>query len=109
MFDQSHNLKNKIEATIQSAVMVQETYAKALSVDYAALQQAQQGCDVLSAEEILLDAYKSDVRADLSAWRECKGIAANPLQAFRASGYTEQMAAEREARHGPATAGGGYQ
>ena len=108
MFDQSHNLKNKIEATIQSAVFCQETYAKALMVDRAALYEAQENNDVLVAEEILKDAYNTDVRPLLRELREEMGIDPDPVQAFRRSGYTEAKAEERVKLHGVAT-GGGYQ
>jgi L-rhamnose isomerase/sugar isomerase len=109
MFDQSHNLKGKIEATIQSALAVQEAYAKALLVDRAALAAAQAACDVIGSEEVLKDAWHTDVRPLLRDWRELKGIDPEPLKAFRRSGYSERAAEEREARHGPALAGGGYQ
>src|ERR1019366_8061336 len=41
MIDQSHNEKDKIEETIQTAVMAQELYAKASLVDHDALRRAQ--------------------------------------------------------------------
>ena len=106
MFDQSHNLKNKIEATIQSAVMCQETLAKALHVDLDALAKAQAAADVVGAEEVLKDAYYTDVRPLLRELREDQGLDPDPLAAFRRSGYTERVAAERTALHGEAVAGG---
>lgn len=109
MFDQSHNLKDKIEATIQSTMFVQETYAKALLVDRPALRAAQDANDVMQAEEVLRDAFHTDVRPVLAEWRETKGLAAHPLQAYRASGYSAQVAEERTARHGGLVAAGGYQ
>ena len=36
MVDQSHNLKGKIEAMIQTVTMAQELFAKAALVDYSA-------------------------------------------------------------------------
>ncbi len=108
MFDQSHNLKDKIEATIQSTIFVQEMLAKALLVNREALQAARANNDIMLAEECLRDAYGTDVRALLAEWRENKGLASNPLLAFRESGYTAQVAEERTAKHG-AVAGGGYQ
>lgn len=109
MFDQSHNLKGKIEAMIQSAITVQETLAKALLVDLDALANAQQAGDVVAAEECLKDAWHTDVRPALAAMRADQGLDPEPLAAFRRSGYTDRVASEREALHGAAVPGGGYQ
>jgi L-rhamnose isomerase/sugar isomerase len=109
MFDQSHNLKNKIEATIQSAVFVQETYLKALLVDQTALRHAQAAQDIVAAEEVLQDAWRTDVRPALRTWRQDRGLPADPLKAFRDSGYTARVAADRTATHGIPTTAGGYQ
>lgn len=98
MFDQCHAYKNTIEATIQSAMAVQEAYAKALLVDRAALQRARQACDVTGAEEVLKDAFHSDVRPLLRELRVSQGRDPEPLQAFRASGYTERAVAQRSRR-----------
>jgi len=109
MFDQCHNLKHKIEATIQSAVTVQETYAKALLVDYDALGAAQRDGDLLMAEEILKDAYHSDVRELLRDWRTDNGLDPDPIAAFRRSGYAERSAEKRSKKHGMAATGAGFQ
>jgi L-rhamnose isomerase/sugar isomerase len=42
-----------------------------------------------------MDAFYTDVRADLAAWRETQGLPANPMQAYLASGYQDQIEAER--------------
>ncbi len=108
MFDQCHAYKNPIEATIQSAMAVQEAYAKSLLVDRAALTAARNACDVVKAEEILKDANNTDVRPLLHEVRSEMGLAVEPLQAFRASGYAEKVTAERKAKYGAkAMAGGG--
>ena len=60
----------------------------------------------MSAEECLKDAYATDVRADLGAWREARGLPADPLAAHRASGYIERAAADRITRK--AAASGSY-
>ena len=64
-------------------------------VDRAALAKARAEGDVTGAEEILKDAYATDVRPMLAAWRTAKGLAAEPLKAYRASGLKEKDAAER--------------
>ncbi len=60
--DQAHNVEAKVEAMVLSVVNVQEAYAKALLVDRPPLAAAQQSGDVLGAHELLLDAYRTDVR-----------------------------------------------
>lgn len=108
MFDQCHQYKNTIEATIQSTVICQEAYAKALHVDRAALAKARAACDVTGAEEILRDAYNVDVRPVLAEVRQDMGLDPEPLKAFRRSGYAEQAIAKRSAKHAAKGAGGGF-
>lgn len=97
MIDQSHNLKPKLEAMIQSVTTAQELYAKACLVDRTALQAAQEKRNIVDAEECLRGAYNTDVRGMLSEWRTRNGLNANPLEALRASGYVEKIASERQA------------
>ena len=105
MIDQSHNLKPKIEAMIQSVVTAQELYLKACLVDREKLADFQKARDIVGAEECLRGAFWSDVSPILSAWREEKGLPADPLQAHRESLYTDEKARERSAKR-PATDGG---
>ena len=95
MLDQCHYLESKIQAQIRSVLNVQETLAKALLVDRDALADAQQRNDVMEANGILMDAFWTDVRPALAAFREERGLPADPFAAFRASGYEEKVAAER--------------
>jgi L-rhamnose isomerase/sugar isomerase len=98
MVDQSHNLKPKIEAMIQTVMAAQEHFAKALLVDHQALAQAQRRDDVVLAERIVQDAYLTDVRPLLAEYRQARQLPADPLQAFRESGYAERVARERGPR-----------
>ena len=93
--DQSHNIEAKVEAMTLSVVNLQEAYAKALLVDRAGLAQAQREGDVLGAHEVLLDAYRTDVRPLCAKVRAGRGAAEDPVQALRESGYAERMIAER--------------
>jgi L-rhamnose isomerase / sugar isomerase len=102
--DQAHNVEAKVEAMVLSVVNLQEAYAKALLVDRDALAAAQAEGDVLGAHEVLLDAYKTDVRELCAAAREANGASADPVAALRASGYVARVADARGAA--PATAGG---
>lgn len=104
MIDQSHNIEPKLEAMLLSVLNCQEAYAKALQIDFAALSERQQQKDVLGAHEVLMDAFKTDVRPLLREFRETSGIDPEPLQALKRGGYAEKNAAER----GTATGGGGY-
>ena len=99
MVDQSHNLKNKIEEMIQTALTAQELYAKAALVDHAGLAKSQAAVDLVDSEEFLKDAFATDVRPAVREWRIAKGLPVSPLQAFRESGYLERATAERGARN----------
>ena len=98
MIDQSHNLKGKIEAMIQTVVHAQELYAKAALVDYEALVSAQAGCRLVEAESVLRDAFATDVRPIVQDWRRAHRLPVDPLDAFRQSGYLERITAERGGR-----------
>jgi L-rhamnose isomerase/sugar isomerase len=105
MVDQSHNLKGKIEAMVQTVMTAQELYVKAALVDRERLAELQQACDLVAAEELYRGAFWTDVRPMVAAWREAHGLPANPLTALRESGYVERIAQERGKR---ATAVGSY-
>ena len=95
MIDQSHNLKGKIEATVQTVVTAQELYLKAALVDRVKLAELQQDCDLVAAEELYRGAFWCDVRPLTRAWREARGMAVDPLEALRSGGYVERVARER--------------
>lgn len=95
MLDQCHNLEEKIPGEIRSATNVQEATAKALLVDREALRAAQRSGDVLGANDVLMDAFSTDVRPLLRELRDSQGLPADPMAAFLASGYLERIRAER--------------
>jgi L-rhamnose isomerase/sugar isomerase len=95
MLDQCHNIEPKIPGQIRSVMNVQEATAKALLVDRHALREAQGAGDVLGANAVLMDAYNTDVRPMLAGIREEMGLDPDPLEAYRRSGYAEQIASER--------------
>ena len=98
MIDQSHNLKGKIEAMIQTVLTAQELYLKALLIDRNKLAELQQSCELVAAEELYRGAFWYDVRPLTRAWREARGLPADPLEALRSSGYVERVARERANR-----------
>ncbi|MDX6217468.1 MAG: L-rhamnose isomerase / sugar isomerase [Frankiales bacterium] len=95
MLDQCHNIEPKIPGQIRSIMNVQEAVAKALLVDREELHLAQQEGDVLAAHGALMDAYNTDVRPLLAQLRQEQGLDPDPMAAYQASGYAEQIAAGR--------------
>jgi L-rhamnose isomerase / sugar isomerase len=94
--DQSHNVEPKVEAMVLSVVNLQEAYAKALLVDREALRAAQLAGDVLGAHEVLLDAYRTDVRPLCARARARLGAEEDPIAALRSSGYAERVTTQRD-------------
>lgn len=99
MVDQSHNLKGKMEAMIQTVTMAQQLYAKAALVNAEQLAIAQRNCDLVTAEAMLQDAFATDVRPAIHEWRASKGLPKDPMQAFRESGYLDRITKERAAKN----------
>jgi L-rhamnose isomerase/sugar isomerase len=95
MLDQCHNIEDKIPGQIRSVLNVQEALTKALLLDTEALAAARAAGDVLAANTVFMDAFWTDVRSDLAGWREQRGLPADPYAAYLASGYQEQIEAER--------------
>ncbi len=104
MLDQCHNVEDKIPGQIRSVLNVQEMTARALLVDREALDAAQAAGDVLAANAILMDGFYTDVRPALAEWRESRGLPADPMAAYAASGYQTTIA---ESRVGGVQAGWG--
>ena len=98
MVDQSHNLKGKIEAMIQTVSTAQELYAKAALVDHERLAKLQHSCSLVEAEECLRNAFWHDVRPTLREWRHSHGLPQDPMQAFREDGYLDRITSERSKR-----------
>ena len=103
MIDQSHNLKGKMEAMVQTVATAQELYARAALIDQSKLAHLQDACELVEAEELYRGCFFTDVRPAVRAWRESKGLPADPLAALRSSGYMQKITAERA----PRNAGGG--
>ena len=95
MIDASHNLKDPLEDLIQSLEAIQEAYAKALLIDQDALKAAQEANDVSLCQEILQDAYRTDVRPLIREARLKTGGAINPIDAYRKLEVRGQLINER--------------
>jgi L-rhamnose isomerase/sugar isomerase len=98
MIDQSHNLKGKMEAMVQTVMAAQELYLKAALVDREHLAELQQSCELVAAEELFRGAFWRDVRPLARAWREARALPADPLAALKESGYVERAAQVRGSR-----------
>jgi L-rhamnose isomerase/sugar isomerase len=95
MIDQSHNLKPKLEAMVQTVMDAQMLWTKAQLVDRKALAKAQRTGDVVEAERILRDAYESDVRDLVADWRLGRHLPADPLEELRDSGIIAKLGKQR--------------
>ncbi|MBN1491048.1 MAG: sugar isomerase [Phycisphaerae bacterium] len=100
MVDQSHCIKPKIEAMLQTVDITHQLFAKALLVDRKALRDAQARTDVVGAEETLRGAFLTDTRPLIGYVRQQMGLAPDALAEYRTSGHEARIAKEREAQHG---------
>jgi L-rhamnose isomerase/sugar isomerase len=99
MIDQSHNLKGKMEAMVQTVVTAQELYAKSSLIDQDKLAGLQDACRLVEAEECFRSAFWQDVRPIVREWRAARGLPADPLQELADSGYVEKITRERESKN----------
>jgi len=99
MIDQSHNLKGKMEAMIQSVVAAQELYAKASLINQDKLAELQDACRLVEAEECFRTAFWQDVRPVIREWRAARGLPVDPLKALGESGYVEKVTQERGSKN----------
>jgi L-rhamnose isomerase/sugar isomerase len=95
MIDASHNVKDPLEDLLQSVEAIKIAYAQALLVDTKTLQQAQENNDVAKAQEILQQAYRTDVRPLVAEARLQAGGALQPLALYRAAKVREQLIKDR--------------
>lgn len=95
MIDASHNVKDPLEDLLQSVEAIMMAYAQALIVDRVALKAAQQKNDVSLAQEILQQAYRTDVRPLIAEARLQNGGALDPVKLFRAAKVRETLIKER--------------
>jgi L-rhamnose isomerase/sugar isomerase len=99
MIDQSHNLKGKMEAMVQTVVTAQELYVKAALIDQERLAELQDACRLVEAEECFRTAFWEDVRSIVREWRVARGLPEEPLKALAESGYVEKVTQERGSRN----------
>ena len=95
MIDASHNIKDPLEDLLQSVEAIKLAYAQALLVDRKSLEKAQNENDVAYAQEILQNAFRTDVRPLLAEVRKRLGAAIQPLSLFRDVKVREQLIQQR--------------
>ena len=93
--DQCAMIEDKIPAMLRSVVAMQTAFAKALLVDLDKLEEYRVAGDVERSNEVLNDAFETDVRPLLTQVRDRLGVVANPLEAYRESGEQETRNRER--------------
>ena len=104
MIDQSHNLKGKLEAAVQTVCTAQELFARAALVDQERLAVLQDECRLVEAEECLREAFWSDVRPAVREWRASRGLPQDPLATLREGDYLKRIREERRERNARSTA-----
>ncbi len=98
MIDASHNVKDPLEDLLQSVEAIKIAYAQSLLVDRKGLKEAQEENDVVRAQEILQDAYRTDVRPLVAEARRRAGGALQPIALFRSLNVRGQLIKERGAK-----------
>ena len=95
MIDASHNVKDPLEDLLQSVEAIMIAYAQALTVDRKKLNAAQEANDVVAAQEVLQNTFRTDLRALVAEARLRSGAALYPLQFFREQKLREALIKER--------------
>jgi L-rhamnose isomerase / sugar isomerase len=83
MIDASHNIKDPLEDLMQSLEAIMLSYAQALIIDQNYLNEARNASDTVVCQEILQNAYRTDLRPLIAEVRKRKGCAVDPLMAYR--------------------------
>jgi L-rhamnose isomerase/sugar isomerase len=95
MIDASHNVKDPLEDLLQSVEAIMISYAQALIIDRKKLEEAQNNNDVVAAQEVLQQAFRTDVRALVAEARLRAGGALDPLAFYRKENVREKLISER--------------
>ena len=95
MIDASHNVKDPIEDLIQSLEAIRLAYAQALIIDQVQLEAARDKNDVTLAQEILQEAYRTDLRPLIREARLRVGGALDPIGYCRAVDIRKVLIEER--------------
>ena len=97
MIDASHNVKDPLEDLLQSVEAIMLSYAQALLVDRTQLNKAQENNDVVAAQEILQNTFRTDLRALVAEARLRAGGALDPIAFYRNNKIRASLIKERGA------------
>ena len=95
MIDASHNVKDPLEDLLQSLDAISIAYTQALLINRKSLNDGQESNDPTVCQELLQDAYRTDVRPLIAEARRINGGALNPIQAYRELKVRDTLIAER--------------
>ncbi|CAN5544789.1 L-rhamnose catabolism isomerase [soil metagenome] len=95
MIDASHNLKDPLEDLLQSVEAIKIAYAQALLVKRDELEEAQQNNDPVKAQEVLQNAFRTDVRSLLAESRRLAGACIDPISYFRSNTIRQSLISKR--------------
>jgi len=95
MIDASHNVKDPLEDLLQSVEAIKLAYTQALIIDRDMLWEVQDSNDVVKAQEIMQDAFRTDVRPLLAEARLQLEAALDPLGVYRSLDVRNQLIKER--------------
>lgn len=95
MIDASHNIKDPLEDLLQSVESIKTAFAKALLIDRELLAEAREANDPVAAQEVLQDAFQTDVRLLLREARIQSQAAAFPIKLYREIEVRQQLTKER--------------
>jgi L-rhamnose isomerase/sugar isomerase len=95
MIDASHNVKDPLEDLLQSVEAIKLAYAQALVIDREKLEEARENNDVAMTQEILQNAFRTDLRPLIAEARIRNDAAYDPLVLFRDLKVRDQLRKER--------------
>lgn len=95
MIDASHNLKDPLEDLLQSLEAIRTAAAKAMLVDRERLEELREGNDPVLSQELVQDAFRTDVRPLLREARRSAGGALDPIRLYRELEIRKSLIEER--------------
>ena len=95
MIDASHNLKDPLEDLMQSLEAIKLAHAQALIVDHESLAEARKETDVTRAQEILQEAFRTDLRPLSKESRRQLGGALDPVALYRKAAVRKTLIEQR--------------
>jgi L-rhamnose isomerase / sugar isomerase len=95
MIDASHNVKDPLEDLLQSVEAIMLAQAQALLIDQNDLREAQLVHDTVRAQEILQNAFRTDLRPLLAEARLRSGGVLHPIDFFREQQCRQRLIVER--------------